>query len=160
MLFGLPYRPGHLTYDHGESERGKIPGHLQGRVVPSKGDGQLLYRGAASGNEYRECEAGSLEEWLMERYTAFTAMGNVRRFVRVFHEPWKQIEAKIEVVDDSLLRRNWRLFEEANLVGANFSPGLIDVWMGWPHRTSPGMSRSRTSRGRLLDKLRPELVRK
>jgi uncharacterized protein len=161
LLFGLPYRPGYLAYDHGRSARAETPGGLRGRVVPSKGAGQLLYRGTAIGTEYRECESRSLEEWLMERYTAFTGVGGRRRFFRVFHAPWKQVKAQIEVVDNSLLLANWRFFERGKLVGANFSPGLTDVSMGWPHWIAKdrrlGMSRSRTSRGRLLDKRRMEL---
>jgi len=70
----------------------------------------------------------------MERYTAFTARANRRRPFRVLHGPWPEAPAVIKVLDDSLLRENWPWFANANLAGANFSPGLRDVWMGRPHR--------------------------
>jgi uncharacterized protein YqjF (DUF2071 family) len=78
--------------------------------------------------------AGSLAEWLMERYTAFTAHGRHRRFFRVWHEPWLHTAVNVRISDDSLLRVRWPWFGKARLIGANFSPGLRNVWMGRPHR--------------------------
>ena len=70
----------------------------------------------------------------MERYAAFNAAGKTRRFFRVWHPPWPQCEAEVKLIDLSLLQDNWDCFKDARLVGANFSPGLHDVWMGRPHR--------------------------
>lgn len=86
--------------------------------------------------QFCECERGSLTEWLVERYAAFTKLGNIRRFFRVWHQPWLQTPAEVSVIEQSLLNRNWPLFRNAQIIGANFSPGLTDVWMGWPHRVS------------------------
>ena len=35
-----------------------------------------------------------------------------------------------------LLTQNRAWFKDARLIGANYSPGVSDVWMGRPHRTS------------------------
>jgi hypothetical protein len=70
----------------------------------------------------------------MERYTAFTAHGRHRRFFRVWHAPWLHTAVKVTVTDDSLLRARWPWFAKARLIGASFSPGLRNVWMGRPHR--------------------------
>ncbi len=69
----------------------------------------------------------------MERYTAFNCAGGRRRFFRVWHEPWPQVPVQVELVDRSLLTSHWPLFRDAKLTGANHSPGVRDVWMGWPH---------------------------
>src|SRR5256885_13401613 len=58
--FGLPYRFGHLNYQHasdGNALRGTVGG--RGR--------QLVYEGYVRGEEFEPCEAGSLTEFLMER---------------------------------------------------------------------------------------------
>jgi len=79
------------------------------------------------------CERGSLDEWLMERYTAFNSARGRKRFFRVWHPPWPQCPARVVMKDKSLLTQNWPWFREAKLIGANFSPGFEDVWMGRPH---------------------------
>jgi hypothetical protein len=40
----------------------------------------------------------------------------------------------VSVIPQTLLDRNWPLFHDARIIGANFSPGVTDVWMGRPHR--------------------------
>jgi uncharacterized protein YqjF (DUF2071 family) len=72
----------------------------------------------------------------MERYTAFNCAGGRRRFFRVWHRPWPQAPIEITVLDDSLLTSIWPWFQQAQFMGANFSPGVKDVWMGWPQRLS------------------------
>ena len=69
----------------------------------------------------------------MERYTAFTKARNKARFFRVWHLPWQQQAVEIDVTERSLLETNWEFFRQAQLAGANYSPGLKEVWMGWPH---------------------------
>ena len=72
----------------------------------------------------------------MERYTAFTfsERWRSRRFFRVWHKPWPQIPVDMQIQDQSLLETHWPLFRDAEVIGGNFSPGVKDVWMGWPHR--------------------------
>jgi uncharacterized protein YqjF (DUF2071 family) len=76
---------------------------------------------------------GSLDEWLMERYTAFNSVGGSKRFFRVWHPPWIQCSTSVCVTDQTLLTTNWPWFQRARPVGANFSPGFDEVWMGRPH---------------------------
>jgi len=80
-----------------------------------------------------QCPAGSLSEFLLERYTAFTSASSRRKFFRVWHAPWLQMEIEARVHDDSLLRANFPWFHDAKLVAANYSPGAEQVWMGRPH---------------------------
>lgn len=128
--FGLPYRFGHLDYRYG-TDGGELNGVVNGR---EKGQ-RLAYRGQLNpGLEFEPCRGDSLEEFLMERYTAFTQRGAHGSYFRVWHEPWLQVPIQVEVLQESLLTANWQWFKQAKLVGANYSPGVVDVKMGWPHR--------------------------
>jgi hypothetical protein len=44
------------------------------------------------------------------------------------------VTADVDIHDMSLLKNTWDFFRNVRLLGANYSPGLEDVWMGWPHR--------------------------
>lgn len=128
--FGLPYHHGRIEY-HRDN------GLLSGRVVDVKTGTELAYKGRLSEPAvFQPCLAGSLNEWLMERYTAFNAAGGRRRFFRVWHPPWQQCTAEVELEKTSLLTKNWPWFNEARLAGANFSPGFETVWMGRPWRVT------------------------
>jgi uncharacterized protein YqjF (DUF2071 family) len=132
LAFGLPYHFGRMDYNHEWDLASPCP--LAGRVADVKNGTVFAYDATLTSD--RKCRAsdhGSLSEWLMERYTAFTEFGNMRRFFRVWHQPWLQAPADVRVTEQSLLDRNWPLFRNSQIVGANFSPELTDVWMGWPH---------------------------
>lgn len=124
--FGLPYRFGRISYDHADRGRG-----ISGTVVAA--DGLLHYRSALSATDFRPSDAGSLTEFLIERYTAYTFRGRRRRLFRVWHEPWEQIPIDVEVPADDLIAATGPWWESAQLIGANYSPG-VEVWMGRPHR--------------------------
>jgi uncharacterized protein YqjF (DUF2071 family) len=126
--FGLPYRHGKISYLH------EWPaGNLRGRVADTATGAALTYHATLkSPINFGPCEAGSMTEWLMERYTAFTCRRNKLRFFRVWHPPWPQCEAHVAMTDVSLLKRYWPWLDCAQLIGANFSPGVHDVWMGRP----------------------------
>lgn len=128
--FGLPYRLGRLDYDH-QHESGLV----QGVVEDVRTAGALAYTARVERDSHFDpCPAGSLDEWLMERYTAFNAARGRRRFFRVWHESWPQTRADARIEDMSLLTESWPFFRDARLVGANYSPGVRSVWMGRPHR--------------------------
>lgn len=130
VSFGLPYRHGRINYDH-HWETGRI----RGRVTDARTQSQFSYRADLEiGAPLESCAHDSLDAWLMERYTAFNAARGRRRFFRVWHPPWPQAGASARVQDDSLLTTSWPWFAQARLVGANYSPGLKQVWMGKPHR--------------------------
>jgi hypothetical protein len=132
VTFGLPYRFGELNYQH-DHEVGRFDGAVRERT----GDDSFRYTVTSITRDFAPCPAGSLEEFLMERYTAFTAHGAKRRFFRIWHQPWAQQAVRVSISDDRLLRKIWPWFAEAKLVGGNYSPGASDVWMGRPHRVKP-----------------------
>lgn len=130
LAFGLPYRLGRLDYRHRQEA-----GVLNGSVMDGRGRGRLSYRGELTdAHRFKMCETATLEEFLMERYTAFTCGGTKHRFFRVWHSPWRQCEVRLELQETSLLRECWPWFRTAKLIGANYSPGACGVWMGWPHK--------------------------
>jgi uncharacterized protein YqjF (DUF2071 family) len=132
LVFGLPYRLGRLRY-----EQQPHSGPFHGMVEDARTGNTLRYSASiGSPSGFEPSAAGSLDEWLIERYTAFNAACGRRRFFRVWHEPWPQIDAVVRVEDSSLITAAWPFFRSAQFVGANYSPGLRDVWMGRPHRLS------------------------
>jgi uncharacterized protein YqjF (DUF2071 family) len=84
-------------------------------------------------NSLAPSEPGSLTEFMLERYTAFTQQRKRARFFRVWHLPWEQTSAEIEVTADTLMASTGRWWKTAESIGANYSPGA-EVWMGRPHR--------------------------
>ena len=128
-VFGLPYRYGRIDYCHDRPLQG-----LSGRVE-AKG-GCFAYHGTATNERFAPCEPGSLTEFLMERYTAFTrpSLGR-RRLFRVWHEPWPQTPLVVETMATDLLATTGEWWNTAEYIGANYSPG-VEVWMGRPHKIS------------------------
>ena len=127
--FGLPYRYGKTTYDHRLEA-----GILSGEVLAD--DLALRYHGKPAEDNLHPVVEGSLEEFLLERYTAFTALGpdKPRRHFHVWHEPWLQLPAEITIEDDALIRNLGPWASNARFIGATYSPGVDDVWMGWPRK--------------------------
>lgn len=115
-MYGLPYLWGRIRHARG---------HARGRVA-ARG-GALDYRARAVG-PLETCAPGTLDHFLMERYTAFTD----RRLFHVWHEPWRRAEAEVDILDDSLIASTGPWFARARRVGAHLSPGIEDVWMGRP----------------------------
>lgn len=127
--FGLPYRFGKIAYQH-EHESGELHGTVATASL------RLEYAANIFCNSrFDVCIENSLAEFLMERYTAFTMLGPTARFFRIWHPPWPQTPVEINILDAGLLTNTWRWFKAARLIGANFSPGVFNVWMGRPHAT-------------------------
>lgn len=127
-LFGLPYYLGEVAYRH-EHERGCISGKV------TAADRHLRYHAELPESaEFAPSDGGSLDEFLLERYTAFTHWRGLRRFFRVWHAPWPLSALSIEIDDDTLLEAtgDWR--RHARIIGGHYSPGVHDVWMGHPQR--------------------------
>jgi uncharacterized protein YqjF (DUF2071 family) len=128
--FGLPYKFGKLMYEHA-----RCGGEVRGEISAS--EGRLSYQGKIGDRRFAPGDPGSLTEFMLERYTAFTCRGKRRRLFRVWHEPWQQIPVDdIEVTADDLLARTGDWWNSAEYAGANFSPG-VEVWMGRPHAIGP-----------------------
>jgi hypothetical protein len=125
--FGLPYRFGRLHYEHSLQT-----GVLRGTVADRRG--RFRYAaGVEQGVEYRPCAPGSLDEFLLERYTAYTLRGRRRKLFRIWHAPWMQTDIAVQIQDESLLSSSFPWFRDARCTGFNFSPGAARVWMGRPH---------------------------
>ena len=140
VAFGLPYRHGRIEYQndwhrdewHGQVEDAASGGNLRYRAerLEPRPAGRT---GLPRPDLFQPGRAGTLDEWLMERYIAFNSAGGIKRSFRVWHPPWPQCRARVTVEDKSLLTRHWPWFANARLRGANYSPGFEEVWMGRPH---------------------------
>ncbi len=121
-VFGLPYHHATIAYrDAG------LRGHVRAA------EGAFNYRAEVAAENYETCAPGSLAEHLIERYTAFTPAGRSKRFFRIWHLPWQQAEARVEIENDDLIAASGEWWQSAKYIGAHYSPG-VDVWMGRPHR--------------------------
>lgn len=128
-VFGLPYRLGRLRYDNGFEKR-----RANGRIEDARSDKAFVYScKAASEHIHQPCAAGSLDEFVLERYTAFTSLGWLRRLFRIWHPPWPVTTLEVEIEDRSLLSLTGEWSRDAKLVSAHHSPGYADVWMSRPH---------------------------
>jgi len=130
ISFSLPYRLGRIDY-HNDWRLGA----LSGRVEDAATDAVFSYRAELEANAgFTECERGSLDEWLMERYSAFNSALDRKKYFRVWHEPWRQCKARVDMTNATSLAANWKWLTQAEWIGANYSPGLRDVWLGRPPR--------------------------
>lgn len=125
-VFGLPYRRGSLSYEHRHED-----GDIRGEVRAHGETAALRYEGRIGG-AFEAAAAGSLTEHLMERYTAFTEWRGWRRRFRVWHAPWRQCAAEVEIQENSLMTLTGAWAASARFIGAHYSPGLVGVWMGRP----------------------------
>jgi len=98
VAFGLPYRLGELRYDNLFAQ------DVTGRVEDARTGKALVYSCRADACAVHEsCVPGSLNEFLVERYTAFTSVGWLRRLFRIWHPPWPVVPLEVKIQDLSLL---------------------------------------------------------
>lgn len=133
-LYGLPYRFGKLHYRHDHEA-----GHLTGHVHPADEPAELAYRVVGppmNATDFAPAERDTLDEFLLERYSAFTQRGRTRRRFDIHHKPWpmRRVEDQLDLIDDRLTSRTGPWRDSANVVAAHYSPGVKNVWMGRPHR--------------------------
>jgi uncharacterized protein YqjF (DUF2071 family) len=129
--YGLPYRYGRLDYRHRHES-----GVIRGSVEPGSG-GRLDWHASISPTtRFRPCETGSLSEFLLERYTAFTMAGRRLRQFHIRHEPWCQAPVDTVVHDDDALATTGPWYAAATLVASSYTPGVEGVLMGRPRRVS------------------------
>ncbi|TLD72615.1 DUF2071 domain-containing protein [Phragmitibacter flavus] len=125
-LFGLPYRLGKLRYQHPQRT-----GNLNGTVSTPDGKATLDYLGHVDGG-FEASTPGSLHEFLLERYTAFTHSFGIDRLFRVWHPPWQHAPAAICLRENTLMDLEGHWTQHAGFVGATYSPGFDEVWMSRP----------------------------
>jgi uncharacterized protein YqjF (DUF2071 family) len=124
--FGLPYLLGNLQYHH-QHEQGNVSGTVTAGPI------QLAYQAEISCRApLQECEPGSVDDFLLERYTAFTCIGSKQRFFRIWHAPWRQTSIPGSILHDSLLMDTWPWFKAAKYFSSHYSPGVENVCMGRP----------------------------
>jgi uncharacterized protein YqjF (DUF2071 family) len=127
--FGLPYRCGRLSYSH-DHEHGLIVGEVRS----PRGREFLTYNAKpAPGCPFLPSGPGTFQNFLLERYTAFTGRSK-RRYFRIRHAPWPQAAVEINLDNEGLLETTGRWINCARLAGAHYSPGVQNVEMGWPQR--------------------------
>lgn len=114
--FGLPYH--HATFEDEGVRRGDK------RLTVSKQPQTLSTQVAA---------VGSLDAFLLERYTAFTQWRGIRRCFRIRHDPWPQRRVDMTVTDASLVHALPFWPHEAKLMLAHTSPGVTDVEISRPY---------------------------
>lgn len=123
-LYCLPYRHARLEYRRdGDAVNGTV----------RDGECRVLFRGRANGRRAR-CQDGSKDAFLLERYTAFNAVGRQKAFFRVWHEPWIRANANVEMLSESLLRERFEWWPHVEFASAHVSEGVFDVRMGRPRQ--------------------------
>ena len=80
----------------------------------------------------RAAEPGTLDEFLIERYTAFTLRRRSLYRFRIEHAPWKIVPATVEINDAQLLGSAGALL--SGLPTAHRSDGVLDVQISAPQR--------------------------
>jgi uncharacterized protein YqjF (DUF2071 family) len=125
--YGLPYRLGKLAY-RCDAALGLVSGS-----VGSSG-AQLVYSARFDPSaRFAPAVAGTLDHFLLERYTAFTSSRGVHRRFDVAHEPWPMIRvADVELPDTSLLRPFAPRMGDVTVACGHFSQGVTDVRIGAP----------------------------
>jgi len=126
--YGLPYRVGQLEYRH-EHDRRQIDGCVRQPRIP----GCVRWHATFPDEPvFEPCGAGSVTEFVTERYSAFTRWRNVYRLFRVWHEPWPMTRIDLTLDDLSLVHNAYPCLRQARFIAARYSPGVFDVWMGRP----------------------------
>ena len=128
-MYGLPYRYGRIDY-HNRPADGRVRGRVQGRGVA------LEYEARVPDLALAPAIPGSADEFLMERYTAYTERKGKRRRFRVDHAPWEFAPIDLDLRDVSLPACTGPWFAKARLEGAVWSPGFNRVRMGRPEQTN------------------------
>ncbi|MBE7464699.1 MAG: DUF2071 domain-containing protein [Planctomycetes bacterium] len=137
-LFGLPYRLGSVAYRHAHES-----GTLAGEVRPADVPGGLRYAARIDPSwEFDPPPPGSRSHFLMERYSAFCARKSWRGRFRIWHKPWPQVHVAVKFDSLDLLQGLGAWARELRYAGANYSPGVQDVWIGRPARLEAPVPRA------------------
>jgi hypothetical protein len=105
---------------------------MSGLVRDRMSGATLRYEAEPVGTTPSVCGHGTLDEFLIERYTAFTTFLGIKRCFHVWHPSWQCVPLDARVTDTSLLRCTGAWADHAKFVGAHFAKGFNEVWMGRP----------------------------
>jgi uncharacterized protein YqjF (DUF2071 family) len=128
-LYGLPYRSGKFDCPT-EEENGQA--HL--RVTDSATGEALQVCIQRHADEEATVCPDSLEEFLLEKYTAYTHHRGISRFFKILHPHWKITRPTLLKIDDTLIRNSCPWFEHAEILSAQAAEGFRNVAMSPPHR--------------------------
>ena len=129
LVYGLPYR-------NADIERADLPagGLTQIHVSdPSLGASLGITVPLHDPAGLEPCPEGSLDAFLVERYTAYTRRRGVDRHFHIAHRPWDVARVDLVRTATPLLDRVFPWFPRAELVSAHVGPGVRDVHIGRPH---------------------------
>lgn len=130
-LYGLPYRLGRLRYQYD-----RHAGVARHEVIAT--GRRLAFDVFADPNRAPATAApGSLDAFLLERYTAFTRCRGRDACFRVEHAPWPQQRATVHFRDTALLSRTGVDWSRATVACANLSPGVKQVGFSPPVYLNP-----------------------
>lgn len=115
LTYGLPYRLAKFKTDS-----------------VSTPFGGLTHDSLSTDDDYAVSSPGSLDEFLFERYSAFTQLRGKPHVFRIRHEPWQQRPVDVELKDIQLLENTEPWFPHAKIRCAHQSPGLFDVELSRP----------------------------
>jgi uncharacterized protein len=121
-MYGLPYRLGRLRY------RNDAPLDVMTGTVSAAGR-TLAYEARPRSRDFTTAKPGTLDAFLLERYTAYTHRSGVTRRFDVSHDPWPHVRA------DATVSLNACPF------ASHYSPGVHDIAISAP---SVVADRSRT----------------
>jgi len=123
LTYGLPYRLTKIDYAHDPRNR-RFNGRL-GRRRKIEFDADYALAPELT-------EPGTFEEFVLERYNAYTRkLGRAYRF-RVVHPPWRMRRARLLHMNDDGLRADQPFWEHTRYIGAHFTTGFKQVAMGAP----------------------------
>ena len=142
QAYGRPLRLAQLDYRHAP-ESAAVAGSVadpagatlrySAEDAPENPDRSLQPGAVAAGSDQCAPSArGSLDEFLLERYTIFTHDQGTDRLCRLWHRPWPKRPLNLRVEDHGLLAQTGPWLAHARLAGAHDSPGVADAWMGRP----------------------------
>jgi uncharacterized protein YqjF (DUF2071 family) len=128
LLYGLPYRTGEFECPmHGKDGRSEL------RVTDVETKESLRVSIVTPAEASRPVEPSSLDEFLLEKYTAYTHHRGVCRFFHISHPNWKVAPGMLQGFDDTMIRIRCPWFIHAKLHSVHTSAGFHDVAMGAPH---------------------------
>ena len=124
-VYGLPYRLARLRY-RADCGCGKVRGQVlaRGRCVD--------FRGSFDPRApLQPVDRTAFDAFVVERYVAFTSCAAEGRCFRVSHAPWPIRALQVDQLETTLIEEfSWHV--SAELIGAHFSRGVLDVGIGPP----------------------------